>query len=125
MSQTAVIADDDSDIRALVKISARKAGLDVVAEAADGTEALAAIRRLVPDFAILDVAMPGLTGLEICALVRADSALDSVRLLLVSAAVDEASIEAGERAGAIDYLAKPFSPRELAARLSLHVGQST
>jgi DNA-binding response OmpR family regulator len=125
MSQTAVIADDDGDIRALVKISARKAGLEVVAEAADGTEALAAIRRLVPDFAILDVAMPGLTGLEVCARVRADPELDSVRLLLVSAAVDEASIEAGERAGAIDYLAKPFSPRELTARLSLHVGQES
>jgi DNA-binding response OmpR family regulator len=123
VSPTAVIADDDGDIRALVKISARRAGLDVVAEAADGTEALAAIRRFVPDFAILDVAMPGLTGLEVCAEVRADDALGSVRILLVSAAVDDASIEAGEQAGAIDYLAKPFSPRELTARLSLHVAE--
>jgi DNA-binding response OmpR family regulator len=117
-----VIADDDADIRALVKISAVRAGLNVVAEAVDGDEALAAIRLLVPDLAILDVSMPGLTGLEICRVVRADSALDGVQILLVSAAADETSIAAGMRAGAADYLSKPFSPRELASRLSAHVG---
>jgi DNA-binding response OmpR family regulator len=117
-----VIADDDADIRALVKISAVRAGLDVVAEAADGDEAFAAIKLIVPELAILDVAMPGKTGLEICRLVRADSALDGVQILLVSAAADETSIAAGMRAGAADYLSKPFSPRELASRLSAHVG---
>jgi DNA-binding response OmpR family regulator len=117
-----VIADDDADIRALVKISAVRAGLDVVAEAADGDEAMAAIRLLVPELAILDVTMPGLSGLEICRMVRADSALDGVQVLLVSAAADETSIAAGMRAGAADYLSKPFSPRELASRLSAHVG---
>jgi len=117
-----VIADDDADIRALVKISAVRAGLDVVAEAADGNEALSAIRLIVPELAILDVAMPGLTGLEICRLVRADAALDGVQILLVSAAADETSIAAGIRAGAADYLSKPFSPRDLASRLSAHVG---
>jgi DNA-binding response OmpR family regulator len=122
VSPTVVIADDDADIRALVRISAVRAGLDVVAEAADGEEALAAIRLLVPDLTILDVTMPGLTGLEICRLVRADSALDGVQVLLVSAAAEETSIAAGIRAGAADYLSKPFSPRELAARLAEHVG---
>ena len=124
MSSTVVIADDDADIRALVKISAVRAGLNVVAEAVDGDEALAAIRLLVPELAILDVSMPGLTGLEICRVVRADSALDGVQILLVSAAADETSIAAGMRAGAADYLSKPFSPRELASRLSAHVGGS-
>jgi DNA-binding response OmpR family regulator len=122
MSPTVVIADDDGDIRALVKISATRAGLDVVAEAADGNAAWAAIQREVPDLAILDVSMPGQNGLEICRLVRADSALDEVQILLVSAAVDDASIAAGMRAGAADYLSKPFSPRELASRLAAHVG---
>lgn len=122
MKSTVVIADDDADIRALVRISAVRAGLNVVAEASDGDEALAAIRLLVPELAILDVTMPGLTGLEICRLVRADSALDGVQILLVSAAADETSIAAGMRAGAADYLSKPFSPRELASRLSAHVG---
>jgi two-component system response regulator MtrA len=122
VSPTVVIADDDSDIRALVKISATRAGLEIVGEAADGVEAWEAIQRTVPDLAILDVAMPGHNGLEICRLVRADSALDEVQILLVSAAADDASIAAGMRAGAADYLSKPFSPRELASRLSAHMG---
>ena len=122
MTPTVVIADDDVDIRALVRISAVRAGLNVVAEAGNGDEALWAIRLLVPELAILDVSMPGLSGLEVCRLVRADSALDGVQVLLVSAAADETSIAAGMRAGAADYLSKPFSPRELASRLSAHVG---
>ena len=122
MTSTVVIADDDADIRALVRISALRAGLNVVSEAADGDEALAAIRLLTPDLAILDVTMPGMSGLEICRAVRADPALDRVQILLVSAAADETSIAAGMRAGAADYLSKPFSPRELASRLSAHVG---
>ena len=122
MSPTVVIADDDADIRALVTISAVRAGLTVVSESADGDEALAAIRLFVPDLAILDVSMPGLTGLDICRVVRADPTLDGVQILLVSAAADESSIAAGIRAGAADYLSKPFSPRELASRLSAHVG---
>jgi DNA-binding response OmpR family regulator len=122
VTSTVVIADDDVDIRALVRISAVRAGLNVVAEAGNGDEALSAIRLLVPELAILDVSMPGLSGLEVCRLVRADSALDGVQVLLVSAAADETSIAAGMRAGAADYLSKPFSPRELASRLSAHVG---
>jgi DNA-binding response OmpR family regulator len=122
VTSTVVIADDDVDIRALVRISAVRAGLNVVAEAGNGNEALSAIRLLVPELAILDVSMPGLSGLEVCRLVRADSALDGVQVLLVSAAADETSIAAGMRAGAADYLSKPFSPRELASRLSAHVG---
>ncbi len=122
MTSTVVIADDDADIRALVRISAVRAGLNVVSEAADGDEALAAIRLLTPDLAILDVTMPGMSGLEICRAVRSDPALDRVQILLVSAAADETSIAAGMRAGAADYLSKPFSPRELASRLSAHVG---
>jgi DNA-binding response OmpR family regulator len=122
--QTVVIADDDSDIRHLVTISAARAGLEVVADVPDGEQALEAIRRLVPDLAILDVAMPGRTGVEICRMVRSDAALAGVRLLLLSAAADEKSIEAGLAAGAIDYLPKPFSPRELAARLVVYSDQA-
>jgi DNA-binding response OmpR family regulator len=124
MSRTVVIADDDSDIRALVRISATKAGLEVVGEVEDGDSALAAIRRAVPNIAILDVAMAGLSGLEVCRLVRAEPALDGVRILLLSASVDEPTIAAGMSAGAADYLSKPFSPRELAARLSAYAEET-
>jgi DNA-binding response OmpR family regulator len=124
MSPTVVIADDDPDIRALVKISATRAGLDVVDVAEDGDAALAAIRSFIPDVAILDVAMPGLSGLEVCRAVRADSALNGVHILLLSASVDEATMAAGMTAGAADYLSKPFSPRELAAQLSAYSKES-
>ena len=66
---------------------------------------------------ILDVAMPGLTGPEVCQLIRADASLSSMLILLLSAAVDDASQRAGIEAGADHYLIKPFSPRELVERL--------
>lgn len=123
MSETVVIADDDADIRALVVISAGRAGLAVAAAVGNGNEALAAIREFVPNLAILDVAMPGLSGLEICRIVREDASLDGVRILLLSASADDASILAGLTAGAVDYLSKPFSPRELTARLAAQFGE--
>ena len=116
-SRRVVVADDDADIRALVAISASRAGYDVVASVEDGDRAWHAIQQFHPDLAILDVAMPGLTGLEVCRLVRADTSLDAIPVLLLSAAVDEAARAAGREAGATDYLAKPFSPRALVAWL--------
>jgi DNA-binding response OmpR family regulator len=113
-----VVADDDADIRALVAIAMRRAGIELVADVATGDAALAAIREHVPDLAILDVSMPGMTGLEVTRELRADSALDGIRIFLLSAGVTEAAIQAGKDAGADEYLIKPFSPRELATRIS-------
>jgi DNA-binding response OmpR family regulator len=118
MTLRVVIADDDPDIRALVRISVQRAGHKLVAELADGDEAWAAIHDRAPDLAILDVSMPGLSGVEICTLIRADETLDGVRVMLVSAAVDDASRERGLKAGAMSYVSKPFSPRDLVALLS-------
>jgi DNA-binding response OmpR family regulator len=113
-----VVADDDADIRALVAIAMRRAGIELVADVATGDAALAAIREHVPDIVILDVSMPGMTGLEVTRELRADSALDGIRIFLLSAGVTEAAIQAGKDAGADEYLIKPFSPRELAVRIS-------
>jgi DNA-binding response OmpR family regulator len=113
-----VVADDDADIRALVTISAKRAGLEVVASVGDGEQALSAITELRPDLVILDVAMPGLTGLEVCSQVQRNPDLAGIPVLLLSAAVDEAARAAGREAGATDYLAKPFSPRALVAWLN-------
>jgi DNA-binding response OmpR family regulator len=118
MTLRVVIADDDPDIRALVRISVQRAGHKLVAELADGDDAWAAIHDRAPDLAILDVSMPGLSGIEICTLIRADETLDGVRVMLVSAAVDDASRERGLAAGAMSYISKPFSPRELVSLLS-------
>ena len=112
-----IVADDDIDIGALVAIAVRKSGLTLVGQAADGTAAWDLIQKFRPDMVILDVAMPGLTGPEVCQLIRADASLSSMLILLLSAAVDDASQRAGIEAGADHYLIKPFSPRELVERL--------
>jgi CheY-like chemotaxis protein len=119
MTFTVVVADDDQDIRTLVGIAAQRAGLSVVASVGDGASALAAIRRERPDLAILDVSMPELTGLEVCRQARADGSNGDLRILLLSASVDEVSQEVGFAAGADHFLPKPFSPRDLTSWLAI------
>lgn len=113
-----VIADDDPDIRALVAIAVKRAGLELVEAASDGTAAWHALQVHRPDLAVLDVSMPGLTGLDVCRLARADDSLDGIHLVLLTAAVDDQSRSAGRAAGADDFFVKPFSPRALALALS-------
>ena len=103
-----LVADDEDDIRALVALAVGKAGCTVVASVADGTAALAAIRDERPDLAVLDVSMPGATGLEVCAQLRSDSATAGVRILLLSAGASLDDVARGLAAGADAYLAKPF-----------------
>lgn len=119
MTFTVVIADDDNDIRDLVSISVRRAGLEVVAAVTNGADALAAIRAHDPDLAILDISMPEMNGMDVCRAVRADPAVGDVRILLLSASVDEAARSLGIEAGADYFMAKPFSPREMVAWLAV------
>jgi DNA-binding response OmpR family regulator len=113
-----VIADDDPDIRELISIAVTRAGLDLVAVTEDGDTAWSALQEHRPDLAVLDVSMPGMTGLEVCSLARADDSFGGTRIVLLSAGVDDNARAAGLLAGADDFIAKPFSPRELGARLS-------
>jgi DNA-binding response OmpR family regulator len=117
-----LVADDDPDIRQLVELAVSRAGLELVASVGTGTAALAAIREHRPSLAVLDVAMPGMTGLEVCAAVRADPAVSGMRLLLLSASVHGEAMQAGGAAGADDYLPKPFRVKELAERIGGAVG---
>ena len=112
-----VIADDDPDIRGLVAIAVRKAGFDLVGQAADGASAWSAVTEAHPDLVVLDVSMPGMTGLEVAKLIRADESFAGTRIALLSAGVGESAIQAGVDAGADHYLTKPFSPRDLATQL--------
>ncbi len=109
-----VIADDEPRLRLLLRTLLRGEGHDV-REAADGEAALREIRARPPAVAILDVQMPGLSGLEVCRRVRADPRLAAVRLLVVSADATEADARA---AGADAFLAKPFSPARLLATVA-------
>jgi DNA-binding response OmpR family regulator len=104
-----LVADDEQDVRDLVCIAVRKAGATAVTAVADGTAALHAARLDPPDIAVLDVAMPGASGLEVCAALRADPRTETVRVLLVSAGASLEDVARGLAAGADAYLAKPFA----------------
>lgn len=114
---TVVIADDDPDILALTTIAVGRAGLVLLASEADGTSALASIQHHRPDIALLDVSMPGMTGLEITRAMRESEELANSTIFLLSAAVDQTAVDAGFAAGADAYMTKPFSPRTLAAQI--------
>lgn len=119
-----VIADDDPDIRLLVELAVRRAGCELLAAVGTGAAALVEIRSRRPAIAVLDVSMPVLTGLQVCAAVRADDdpAIRGIRLLLLSASVHDEALAAGGAAGADGYLAKPFRVRELADRIAAAAG---
>jgi len=114
-----VIADDDADIRDLVTLTVRRAGLEPVAVVADGDAALASILREDPDLAILDITMPGMSGFEVCRAVRAAGTTSDVRIVLLSASVDDDDRAMSLAAGADYFMAKPFSPKELVAWLAV------
>jgi DNA-binding response OmpR family regulator len=103
-----LVADDEDDIRALVCLAVGKAGGTVIGSVADGPAALAAARADLPDLAVLDVSMPGTTGLEVCTALRDDPATAGIRVLLLSAGASLDDVARGLAAGADAYLAKPF-----------------
>jgi DNA-binding response OmpR family regulator len=111
-----VIADDDEDILELVAFRLERAGYEVIT-AADGREALDRVREHLPQLVVLDVMMPGLSGYEVTREIRADDATRDIPVILLTARVQEADVNRGFEAGADDYLRKPFSPRELRARV--------
>ncbi len=111
-----VVADDDPDIRRLVVLKLTSAGHEVTA-VGDGAAALEAIRRDPPDLAVLDVMMPGMTGVEVCVALRGERRTAGVPVILLTARVQESDVQTGFSSGADDYIAKPFSPRELVDRI--------
>lgn len=113
MSTTIMIVEDEPELASIVADYARAAGyLPVVFD--DGVAALAAIRRAPPALVVLDLMLPGLDGLSLCRQVRAFSDLP---IIMVTARVEEVDRLLGLETGADDYLCKPFSPRELMARI--------
>ncbi|RJK98141.1 response regulator [Vallicoccus soli] len=113
---TVLVADDDADIRELVGFKLTQAGYHVVA-VEDGVAALAAAREQAPDLVVLDHMMPGLTGLEVCAALRAEDATADLPIIMLTAKAQEADVAHGFATGVDDYVVKPFSPRELVGRV--------
>lgn len=118
-----VIADDDADIRELVVFKLRHAGHEVL-PVADGTAAVEACLSNTPDLVILDVMMPGMSGLDAARALRADESMANVPIIMLTARAQEPDIEQGFDAGADDYVVKPFSPRELASRVAAVLARS-
>jgi len=113
-----LIADDDPDIRELVRFKLQQAGHEVTA-VADGAAALSAARENANfDLVLLDVMMPRMTGLEVCAALRSDPETSAVPILMLTAKAQERDVEHGFAVGADDYILKPFSPRELLTRVN-------
>lgn len=112
MKHLVLCADDDEDILDLVELRLRRAGYDVQT-ASDGERALALARERPPAVAVLDVMMPRLSGLEVAAWMKADDDLRDVKIVLLSARVQEADQQRGLESGADAYLIKPFRVDEL------------
>jgi len=113
MPRTILIADDDPHIRQLLVFALAKAGLDTI-EAGDGEATLAAAQARAPDLIVLDINMPRMDGIEVCRRLRATG---DVPILFLSSRDDEIDRVLGIELGADDYVTKPFSPREVVARV--------
>jgi DNA-binding response OmpR family regulator len=118
-----LVADDDRDIRDLVRFKLEQAGFQLQVFD-DGTSALAAIEADPPDLAVLDVMMPGLSGIDVLRKVRETERLSAVRVILLTARSRDADVDAGFATGADDYIIKPFSPRELLHRVNAVLARS-
>ncbi len=111
-----LVVEDDPDIAALVSRYLQKAGY-AVEMLANGREALAAIAATAPALIVLDLMLPGADGLEICRAVRANATTAAVPIIMLTARAEESERIVGLELGADDYIAKPFSPNELVARV--------
>ncbi|MCE2907633.1 MAG: response regulator [Burkholderiaceae bacterium] len=115
-THTVLIADDEPNILVTLEFLMQREGHRVLM-ARDGDEALAQLRAHRPDLVLLDVMMPGKTGFEVCQALRADEALAHTRVLLLTAKGRDTDVAQGLGVGADAYVTKPFSTRELAARV--------
>jgi two-component system OmpR family response regulator len=112
-SSLVLIVDDDSHIRDVIRFALQKDGF-ATAEASDGKQALALIEKQPPALVVLDIMMPEMDGIEVCRMVRARSRLP---IIFLSSRDDEIDRILGLELGGDDYMSKPFSPRELVARV--------
>jgi DNA-binding response OmpR family regulator len=121
MTKKVLIADDEPNILISLEFLMKREGWQV-SVARDGVEALEAIRAQRPDLVLLDVMMPGKTGFEVCQAVRADESLAGTQVLMLTAKGRETDLAQGLGVGANAYMTKPFSTKELAAKVREMLG---
>jgi two-component system, OmpR family, alkaline phosphatase synthesis response regulator PhoP len=113
---TILVIDDERDLIDLVRYNLEKEGYDVIA-ATDGQSGLEVATKHAPDLVVLDLMMPGIDGLQICQRLRADPRTARMPIIMLTAKATEADRIVGLELGADDYITKPFSPREVVARV--------
>jgi two-component system alkaline phosphatase synthesis response regulator PhoP len=116
VSSRVLVVEDDPDIAELVSRYLDKAGY-LSSRVTSGREALEAVRSKAPDLIVLDVMLPHIDGLEVCRLLRANDSTAAIPIIMLTARAEEAERIVGLEVGADDYIAKPFSPNELVARV--------
>jgi len=111
-----LIAEDEADVQELVSLHLRNAGYAPVC-AETGPEAIRRAREDAPSLIVLDIMLAGMSGLEVCRLLKADAALSRIPVIMLTAKAEEPDRIEGLELGADDYMTKPFSPRELVLRI--------
>src|SRR5207249_5303011 len=111
-----LIIEDESDVADLLTLNLRKAGFRI-STAADGASGLQNARDDRPDFIVLDLMLPKMSGLEVCRLLKSDTATSQIPILMLTAKAEEVDRIVGLEFGADDYVTKPFSPREVVLRI--------
>lgn len=114
--QTILVAEDDPSIQHLLRFWLERSGYRVLL-ASDGARALELVKAEKPDLAVLDVMMPKMTGFEVLQAIRADPQTAGTGVVMLTAKGGDADVKRAYDAGTDDYLAKPFSPQELRARI--------
>jgi DNA-binding response OmpR family regulator len=113
-----LVAEDEKQIADMIAFKLTNSGHQVI-WAQDGDQAVALAAHELPDLILLDAMMPGLSGFEVLRRLKADPALRAVPVIMVTAKGHERDVLSGLRGGAVDYVVKPFSLKELAARVDL------
>src|SRR5256712_2536264 len=116
MAQQVLVVEDEPDIRRLIVLHLERDGFRC-RTASSGPEALREARAVVPDLVVLDLMLPELDGLEVCRQLRRDASTAAVPIIMLTAKSDEVDRVVGLEIGADDYVSKPFSPKELVARV--------
>jgi len=122
--QKVLVVEDEGDIRELIRYNLSQEGF-AVEEAADGAEALDRIDRRLPDLLLLDLMLPRMSGLELCRRLRSEPATASLPIIILTARGAEVDRVLRLELGADDYVVKPFSPRELVARVKAVLRRAT
>ncbi len=118
-----VVVEDEPDILEVLSYNLRREGFEVCASL-DGKKGLELVKKELPDLVLLDLMLPGMDGLEICRHLKADDSTQNIPIIMVTAKGEESDVVLGLGLGADDYVAKPFSPKELTARVKAVIRRS-